>query len=118
MGEARSAWEAAAQTRDDDIEGEGLFRAIALLKIGQTQEAQEWLDAFPSVNQQRRTDNSIEVRTQAYCLAGIYAAFRGEDVEANEYFNEALNINQSHLYARQARAWLQAGLLKVLRKSQ
>jgi len=115
--EAQSAWRAAAQTRDDDIEGEGLFRAIALLKIGQTQEAKEWLDAFPSVNQQRRTDNSIEVRTQAYCLAGIYAAFRGEDAKAGEYFNQALDINQSHLYARQARAWLQAGLLAALRKS-
>ena len=115
--EARSAWKAAAETRDDDIEGEGLFRAIALLKIGQTQQAKEWLDVFPSVNQQRRTDNSIDVRTQAYCLAGIYAAFRGEDAKAGEYFDQALDINQSHLYARQARAWLQAGLLAALRKA-
>ncbi len=117
VAEARSAWKAAAQTRDDDIEGEGLFRAIALLKIGRTKEANEWLHAFPSVNQQRRTDNSIEVRTQAHCLAGIYAAFRGEDTKADEYFNQALDINQSHLYARQARAWLLAGLLAALRKS-
>ena len=63
VAEARSVWETAARTRDDDIEGEGLFRAIALLKIGQTQEANEWLAAFPPVNAQRRTDNSIEVRT-------------------------------------------------------
>ena len=114
LAEARLAWEAAAETRDDDIEGEGLFRAIALLKIGRTQQAREWLDAFPSVNQQRKTDTSVEVRTQAYCLAGVYAAFRGEDVKAGEYFNQALDINQSYLYARQARAWLQAGLLAGL----
>ena len=40
--EARKSWRAAAATVDDDVEGEGLFRAMALHQIGDTQKAQEW----------------------------------------------------------------------------
>ena len=35
--EARKSWRAAAATVDDDVEGEGLFRAMALHQIGDTQ---------------------------------------------------------------------------------
>jgi tetratricopeptide (TPR) repeat protein len=113
---AQAAWKAAAETRDEDYEVEGLFRAIALQKSGRIKEAQEWLKIFPAVNAQRKTDNSIDLRIQANCLAGIYAAYTGDDVSAAEYFRRTLEIDQSYLYARQALAWLEAGLLKGLRQ--
>jgi len=114
--QAQAAWQAAAETRDDEYEGEGLFRAIALQKTGQTQKAREWLGTFPAVNEQRKTDNSIELRIQANCLAGIYAAFEGNDSKAEENLRHSLELDQSYLYARQALAWLAAGLLKGLRQ--
>ena len=113
--EAQKAWQAAAATRDDDIEGEGLFRAIALHKVGQTQIAKEWLNSFRTVNEQRKSDNAVDLRLQAHCLSGFHAAFEGKEEEAAESFRRAMEIDQSYLYARQALAWLQSGLLKGLR---
>ncbi len=113
--EARAAWQAAADTRDEEIEGEGLFRAIALKKCGQEQKAREWLEAFPAVNNQRMKDNAVTLRVQANSLAGIYSAFEGDEGRAADCFRRSLEIDQSYLYSRQALAWLEAGLLKGLR---
>ncbi|HVN77363.1 MAG TPA: DUF5107 domain-containing protein, partial [Terriglobia bacterium] len=112
---ARTAWQSAAQTLDDDIEGEGLFRAIALFKSGQVQKAEEWFKEFVTVNEQRKTDSAVDLRLHAYQLAGIYAAFLGDNSLAAENFRKALEIDQSYLYARQSLAWLDAGMLKGLR---
>jgi tetratricopeptide (TPR) repeat protein len=113
---ALAAWQAAAKTLDDDIEGEGLFRAIGLYKAGQVQRAEDWFKEFAIVNEQRKTDNAINLRLHAYDLAGVYAALRGEDALARENFKKALEIDQSYLYARQSLAWLDAGMLKGLRQ--
>jgi tetratricopeptide (TPR) repeat protein len=112
---ASAAWQAAAQTLDDAIEGEGLFRAIGLYKSGQAQKAEDWFKDFAIVNEQRKTDTAINLRLQAYDLAGVYAALRGDDALARENFKKALEIDQSYLYARQSLAWLDAGMLKGLR---
>jgi tetratricopeptide (TPR) repeat protein len=114
--EAQAAWQAAASARDTEYEGEGLFRAIALQKIGKPQQAGEWLSSFPVVNEQRKTDSSTDLRIQAHYLGGIYAAFKGDDAEAGASLRRSLEIDQSFLYARQALAWLDAGLLKGLRQ--
>ena len=111
---ASDAWKAAAGTRDDDIEGEGLFRAIALYKVGETDKADEWFKTFSGVNEQRKKDNAMDLRTHAYCMAGIYAAFQGDNRVAADDFHKALEIDQSYLYGRQALAWLAAGMLKGL----
>ena len=113
---AAAAWQAAAKTPDDAIEGEGLFRAIALSKTGQASGAEEWFKEFAPVNEQRKTDSAVNLRLQAYDLAGMYAAMRGDDALARENFNKALEIDQSYLYARQGLAWLEAGMLKGLRQ--
>ena len=112
---AQSDWQAAARTLDDDIEGEGLFRAIALSKIGQAQQAEVWFKEFAVVNEQRKTDNAVTVRLHAYDLAGIYAAMRGDDASARENFKKALEVDQSYLYARQSMAWLDGAMLKGLK---
>ena len=112
---ASAMWQAAAQTLDDDIEGEGLFRAIALFKSGQVQKAEDWFKEFVTVNEQRKSDSAVDLRLHAYQLAGIYAAFQGNDSLATENFHKALEIDQSYLYARQSMAWLNAGMLKGLR---
>jgi tetratricopeptide (TPR) repeat protein len=113
---ANAAWQAAAKTLDDDIEGEGLFRAIALYKVGQVRKAENWFKDFATVNEQRKTDNAVNLRLHAYDLAGVYAAMRGEDALARKNFRKALAIDQSYLYARQSLAWLDAGMLKGLRQ--
>jgi tetratricopeptide (TPR) repeat protein len=112
---AHAAWQAATNTLDDDIEGEGLFRAIGLLKTGQVQKAADWLKEFATVNEQRKTDNAVDLRLHAYDLAGIYATQQGDDALARENFQKALEIDQSYLYARQSLAWLDAGMLKGLK---
>jgi tetratricopeptide (TPR) repeat protein len=111
---AKGTWLTAAQTLDDDIEGEGLFRAIGLYKSGQTQKAEEWFREFVTVNEQRKTDSAVDLRLHAYQLAGIYAAFQGDNSLAAENFRKALEIDQSYLYARQSLAWLDAGMFKGL----
>ena len=113
---AREAWKAAAATSDDDVESEGLFRALALVKTGEQQKAARFFDDFTAVNDQRKTDSAVNLRTHAYYVAGIYAAYKGDDVEAAADFRQALENDESFLYARQALAWLQAGLLKGLRE--
>jgi tetratricopeptide (TPR) repeat protein len=115
-GAAEEAWKAAAATSDDDIESEGLFRALALVKTGEPQKAARFLDEFTAVNDQRKTDGAVNLRTHAYYIAGIYAAFQGDDIEAAANFRRALENDESFLYARQALAWLQAGLLKGLKE--
>jgi tetratricopeptide (TPR) repeat protein len=112
---ANAAWQAAAETLDDAIEGEGLYRAIGLYKSGQARKAEDWFRDFATVNEQRKTDTAINLRLQAYDLAGVYAALRGDDALARENFKKALEIDQSYLYARQCLAWLEAGMLKGLR---
>jgi tetratricopeptide (TPR) repeat protein len=113
---AMAAWRAAAGSLDDDVEGEGLFRAIALYKTGQVQKAEDWFKDSVSINEARKTDNAVDLRLHAYGLAGIYAAFQGDDVLAADNFRKALEIDQSYLYSRQSLAWLQAGMLKGLRR--
>jgi Tfp pilus assembly protein PilF len=112
---AQTDWQAAAKTLDDDIEGEGLFRAIGLYKTGQVQKAEDWFKEFAVVNEQRKTDGAINIRLHAYDLAGIHAALRGDDAVARENFQKALETDQSYLYARQSMAWLDAGMLKGLK---
>jgi Flp pilus assembly protein TadD len=112
---ARADWQAAANTLDDDIEGDGLYRAIGLYKSGQVEKADEWFKQFAVVNEQRKTDNAIDLRLHAYELAGIYAAMQGNDALARENFEKALETDQSYLYARQGLGWLNAGLLKGLK---
>ncbi|HEV8132907.1 MAG TPA: DUF5107 domain-containing protein, partial [Acidobacteriota bacterium] len=108
------AWKLAAQAADDEIEGEGLFRAIALYKQGETRKAEQWLGNFSNVNEQRKKDNAVELRVQAYYLDGIYAAFQRNSAQARENFLRALAMDQSYLFARQALAWLEAGKLTGL----
>ncbi len=110
---AAKAWKLAAQTVDDEIEGEGLFRAIALQKVGETKKVEEWMRSFSSINEQRKTDNAIELRTQAHYLAGIQAVFEGKNDLARENFHQALEVDQSYLFARQALAWLDAGSARL-----
>jgi tetratricopeptide (TPR) repeat protein len=112
---AHEDWQAAAKTLDDDIEGEGLFRAIGLYKSGQMQKAEDWFKEFAVVNEQRKTDSAVSIRLHAYDLAGIYAALRGDDALARENFTKALEIDQSYLYARQSMAWLDGEMLRGLR---
>jgi Tfp pilus assembly protein PilF len=112
---AQEDWRAAAQTLDDDIEGEGLFRAIGLYKSGHVQKAEDWFKEFAVVNEQRKTDTAVSIRLHAYDLAGIYAAMRGDDALARENFTKALEIDQSYLYARQSMAWLDGGMLAGLK---
>ncbi|MGO8787673.1 MAG: DUF5107 domain-containing protein [Terriglobia bacterium] len=112
---AQADWQAAAKTLDDDIEGEGLFRAIGLYKSGQVEKAEDWFKDFAVVNEQRKTDNAVDLRLHAYDLAGIYAAMRGDDALARDNFKKALEIDQSYLYARQSMAWVDAGMLKGLK---
>ncbi len=114
-GAAEEAWKAAAATSDDDIESEGLFRALALVKTGEPQKAARFLDEFTAVNDQRKTDSAVNLRTHAYYIAGIYAAHKGDAIEAAANFRRALENDESFLYARQALAWLQAGLLNGLK---
>ncbi len=112
---AMAAWQAAANTADQDIQGNGLFRAIGLYKSGQVQKAKDWLKGFVPVNEQRKTDNSITLRLHAYEMAGIYAAMQGNRSLAEQNYQKAMEIDQSYLYARQGLAWLKAGMLDGLK---
>jgi len=111
---ASQSWKAAAATSDDDVEGEGLFRAIGLWKSGKSGEAEKWFKEFERLNPRREQDNSVEVRTQAFTLAGLYAAFRQDTKGAKVNFGKALEADPTNLFARQGEAWLEAGLLKAL----
>jgi tetratricopeptide (TPR) repeat protein len=113
---ARRAWSEAASTRDDDVEGEGLFRALALHRIGESAKAAGWFREFEAVNEMRKKDNSLDVRTHAFSMAAFYSVFSGDDKAAAENFRRSVEMNQSYAYGRQALAWLDAGLLKGLRR--
>jgi tetratricopeptide (TPR) repeat protein len=109
---AREAWKEAVDTVDHDYNGEGLFRAIAMVHTGEPKEAEEWFHMFEVVNPQRRKDNSVRVKTEAFYLAGIYSVFRGDKAKAQEYLDEAIQADESNLFARHALLWLEAGLFE------
>jgi tetratricopeptide (TPR) repeat protein len=88
---------------------------MALYQIGETQKAEEWFKTFSSVNEQRKKDNAIELRVEAHYLAGIFAAFQGNNESAQKNLQQSLEIDPSYLFARQALVWLDAGLLKGLK---
>jgi len=108
---ARRAWEAGAKTAPEETGEEGLFRAIALVRAGEREKGESWLKNFAMADLDRSSDRAGG-RAQADYLAGIDAAFRGNQQEARESFRRVLEIDRSHLWARQALAWLEAGLLK------
>jgi tetratricopeptide (TPR) repeat protein len=113
--QAAKAWKAGALAVDEDIEGEGLFHAIALVKTGEGSRAESWLKQFREVNEQRKLDRSPDLRLQAFYLAGMNAAFSGNLEEARRHFQTVLDMDQSHLFARHALAALEIGLLTGLR---
>ena len=111
---ARQAWQAAAETAPEGVGAEALFRNIALDKIGETARAEAWFRNFLSANARGQTSSLAAARAEAYYLAGIYAAFRAEPEAARVRFRRCLEIDQSFLWALQALAWLDAGLLSQL----
>jgi len=112
---AAQAWKAAAASVATSNDEE-LFRAIALVQTGEAARAEEWFKTFPSANERNKQSNRIETRAQAFYLAGIHAAFRGRREEANESFRRSLEIDRSGLWARQAFAWAESGLLNRLQR--
>jgi tetratricopeptide (TPR) repeat protein len=111
---AKRAWGFAAGTAHEESDEEGLFRAIALSQEGKKEKAETWLKNFVTTNERNQNNNRAAVRAQSHYLAGIYAAFRGSPEQARENLRKCLDIDPSHLWARQALAWLEAGLLKHL----
>jgi tetratricopeptide (TPR) repeat protein len=112
---AARAWKAAAASVATGVEEE-LFRAIAFMRAGETARAEEWFKTFLGANERNKQSNRIETRAQAFYLAGIYAAFRGEREEAKESFRRSVEIDRSVFWAQQALAWEAAGLLDHLAK--
>jgi len=111
---ALEAWKAATETVDQDFDGEGLFRAIALAHIGKPEDAAKWFAEFEQVNPTRQKDNDATVRIHAIYLAGMYAIFRGDRDQGLDQFNRALDADASDLMVRHAVAAFQAGLLSGL----
>jgi tetratricopeptide (TPR) repeat protein len=111
---AQRAWREAAATGDDDIEGEGLFRAVAIYKLGDRAKAEAWFKEFEPVNEQRKKDSSLDIRTHAFSVAGFYDVFRGNTAAAQANFQHSIEVNHAYAYGRQALDWLAAGLLKPL----
>lgn len=111
---ANQAWASAAGTAHNEFDDEGLFRAVALFQEGKKENAAVWLRNFVKINERNQSSDRAATRVQAYYLAGIYAAFRGNPEEARKSFRKTLEIDRSHLWSRQALAWLEAGLLKHL----
>jgi tetratricopeptide (TPR) repeat protein len=109
---AKAAWAAAAAAPREEIDAEGLFRAIALFHTGNKGAAETWFKNFKSTNERNLNSDRAAARAQAHYLAGVYAAFRGQAGQARESFRKCLEIDRSHLWARQALAWSEEGLLK------
>jgi hypothetical protein len=99
---------------DQDFDGEGLFRAIALAHIGKSDDAAKWFAEFEQVNPTRQKDNDAAVRIHAIYLAGMYAIFRGDREQGLDQFNRVLDADASDLMVRHAVAAFQAGLLSGL----
>lgn len=115
LDESAKAWKAAVETVDEDMEGEGLFYAIALAHTGQSAKAEDWLKKFREVDEQRKKDHSLDLRLQAYYLAGIDAAFRGDREESRDNLKKLLEMDPSYLFARQALNALEKGVLDWLK---
>lgn len=111
---ANQSWASAAGTTHKEIDEEGLFRAVALLREGKKEKAEAWLKNFTTANERDQSGDRGAARAKSFYLAGVYAAFQGEPEQARESFRKCLEIDRSHLWARQALAWLEAGLLKHL----
>ncbi len=111
---ARQSWRAAAETANEGGGAEALFRHIALDKLGETTRAEAWLRDFLRANARGQASDRAAARVEAYYLAGIYAAFRAEPEAARERFRRCLEIDRTFLWAKQALAWLDAGLLNQL----
>ena len=107
---AAAAWQSATETSDMDYNGQGLFRAIALVKTGRSEEAEEWFGRFERISVQRQKDNTARVRTEAFYLVGIYSLFRGDESKGREYLQQSISTDESNLFARHALLWLDAGL--------
>ncbi len=108
---ANQAWASAAGTASKEIGEEGLFRAVALLQIGKKEEAEAWLKNFATANEHNQNSDRAVTRPQGYYLAGVHAAFLGKPEQARASLRKCLEIDRSHLWARQALAWIEAGLL-------
>ncbi|MEP7270364.1 MAG: DUF5107 domain-containing protein [Acidobacteriota bacterium] len=109
-------WRAAAAMPSASNNEEGLFRAIALAQAGEAAHAEEWFKDFLSANERDKLSSRIETRAQAFYRAGIDAAFRGTRAEARSQFQQSLETDRTFLWAQQAMAWLDAGLLVPLQK--
>jgi tetratricopeptide (TPR) repeat protein len=109
---SQQVWSQAAQTNDQDTDGEGLFRAIGLFMSGERDEAEKWFDDFEMVNRQRKKDNDTSVKVHAYYLSGVYSIFRGDPEKGKEELELALQEDESNLFVRQALLWLDAGFFR------
>ena len=109
---AKRAWATAAGTAREEMDDEGLFRAIAFLRAGNKEKAEMWLKNFTIANERNLASDRAATRSLANYLSGIYAALHGRPEQARDSFRKCLAIDRSHLWGRQALAWLEADLLK------
>lgn len=105
-------WQEAAATVDADTDGEGLFRAIAIQKIGRSEETRTWFAEFEAVNRQRKTDSDLQVRLHAFYLSGIHNAYAGRPDAARTDLEEAQKLDGTDLFTRHAQLWLEAGFFR------
>lgn len=113
-GKARQAWERAARTSDDDLDGEGLFRALSLARTGGAERAEEWLRRFQEAVEKRKGDRSASVRARAHYLSGIYFAAQGHEEQARDAFQAALEADPSHLFSLHGLLCLESGFFQAL----
>jgi hypothetical protein len=107
---SKNAWLQASRTVDQDLDGEGLFRAVGLYYSGERDEAEAWFERFEEINQLRKTDNSTSVKVLAHYLGGIYSIFRGNLVEGRQDLQIAIGIDESDLFVRHALLWFENDL--------